>query len=358
MRYLFTLAASMLLSFGAIWLWVAAVPMAFMDPEYPAWVAKETLLQRCDLGELVVLGDSRAAADIQPARLRSRTTNLAVGGGEAIEALAALRRVLACRNRPKQVILSLDAGHFVRPDLFWERSVRYGFISAAEIAELGAASEVTGDHSVYRARGAGGLPPAVRDWMYWVRFPSFYFASLAHGGGALRWWRNQTTLRNTLASRGHYAFGTGSGSTAVAFDGHLTSFEPLPILDHYFRQLLAELDRLGIETRFVAMPVNDATWGQVRPAMLAGFAAYLANYERRYSHFHVDGDLMPHWPDRFFGDEFCHLNPAGAEKFSTELDQRLQDAPPKTQNEAQNGWLSDTGAEASAKVVPISNRGS
>jgi hypothetical protein len=106
------------------------------------------------------------------------------------------------------------------------------------------------------------------------------------------------------------------------------------------------------------MPVNESTWRQVRPAMLDQFAAYLAAYERRYPLFHVVGDIMPHWPDRFFGDPFCHLNPDGAQRFSALLAQRLQDAPPSTQNEAQNGWLSETGRDASAKVRPISKRGS
>lgn len=358
MRYLVTLALTVLLSFSAAWTWVAVAPMAFMDGEYPSWVAKETMLDRCDLGDLVILGDSRAAAGILPAHLSVRTANLAVGGGEAIEAFAALERALTCPIPPKRVVVSLDPGHFVSADMFWGRSVRYGFISPANIADLRAASMRTGDRSVYEAHTPQGLPPRLRDWMYRVRFPALYFSSLLHGGGALRWQRNQQTLRMTLASRGHYYFGTDSGSDGVAADGHLAKFQPLPILDYYFDRLLSALNGRGIEIRFIAMPVNEATWRQVRPAVLAGFAAYLASYERRYEHFHVDPDLMPHWPGRFFGDQFCHLNPAGAEKFSAELNQRLQDAPPSTQNEAQNGWLSGTGAAASARVVPISKRGS
>lgn len=50
-----------------------------------------------------------------------------------------------------------------------------------------------------------------------------------------------------------------------------------------------------------------------------GFAAYLASYAARYPNFHVVGDVMPHWPDLFFGDEFSHLNPRGAALLSTGL---------------------------------------
>jgi hypothetical protein len=357
-RYLSAFALSAVLSFALIWAWVLAMPMAFMDAEYPSWRAKEILLDRCDLGDGLILGDSRAAADILPGRMPFRMSNLAVGGGEAIEALAALNRVVWCPSLPKLVIISLDPGHFVRPDSFWERSVRYDFLSAADIANLREASREIGDESVYEARHAEGLPPWLRDWLYRVHFPPLYFASLAHGWGFLRWTVNQETLTETLFSRGHYYFGREMGSHNVAFEGHLARFVPLPILDFYFDKLLAELDRRGIDVRFIAMPVSEATWDEVRPEVRDQFTAYLATYERRYPHFHVAADIMPHWPDRFFGDMFCHLNPEGAERFSAEFAQRLQDAPPRTQNELQNGWLRDTGPDASAKVVPISKRGS
>ena len=325
MRYLSAFALSATLSFALVWVWVLAMPMAFMDAEYPSWRAKEILLDRCDLGEAVILGDSRAAADILPARMPFRMTNLAVGGGEAIEALAALTRVLDCPSLPKLVIISLDPGHFVRPDLFWERSVRYGFLSAADISNLRQASREIGDSSVYEARHAEGLPTWLRDWLYRIHFPPLYFASLAHGRGFLRWTVNQHTLKETLVSRGHYYFGTEWDRTAVAVEGHLATFVPLPILDFYFDKLLAELDRRGIDARFIAMPVNQATWDEVRPEVRDAVRGLSGGYEGAYPHFHVAADLMPHWPDRFFGDMFCHLNPEGAERFSADLAQRLQD---------------------------------
>ena len=358
MRYLGLLGLSAVLSFALVWVWVAHMPMAFMEPEYASWQAKQLMLDRCDLGEAIILGDSRAAADILPGRLPMRTANLAIGGGEAIEALAALNRALECHTLPRLAIISLDPGHFSRPDMFWDRSVRFGFLRSAEIGALRDASRQTGDASVYESGGIGGMPLAVRDWLYAIRFPPLYFASLTHGGVFLRWPHNQQTLTETLTARGHYYFGSDAGSGSVAVDGHMAAFRPLPILDHYFEQLVATLDRHGIEALFIAMPINEATWNEVHPAVRDQFAAYLAGYERRYRHFHVASEIMPHWPNRYFGDQFCHLNPEGAERFSALLAQRLQDAPPRTQNEAQNGWLSDTGTEASAKVVPISKRGS
>nr|WP_294502504.1 hypothetical protein [uncultured Rhodopila sp.] len=358
MQYLRLLLLSAAVSFGLVWAWVATMPMAFMEPEYASWRAKQAMLDRCDIGEAIILGDSRAAAGILPGRLPLKATNLAVGGGEAVEAYTALRRALACPAPPRLAILSFDPGHFVQPDAVWDRSVRFGLLSPADVEELRDTSNALSDLSIYDPRPGNSLPSALRDRLYEVRFPVFYFSSLAHGGVFLRWPGNQVRFRDALISRGQYYFGVGQGSDVVAVEGHLEAFQPLPILDHYFARMLTLLDAHGIESRFIAMPVNDATWKMVDPAVLSQFAAYLAGFERQHPRFRVTAEIMPHWPDRFFGDRFCHLNPEGAELFSAQLAQRLQEAPPSTQNDAQNGWFNDTGRDASAKVVPISKRGS
>ncbi len=84
------------------------------------------------------------------------------------------------------MILSFDAGHFSRPDLFWERSVRFDLLSAEDIAELRRVSRETGDPSVYEERHADVIPSRVRDWLRLAHFPTYDFGSLLHGGIFLR----------------------------------------------------------------------------------------------------------------------------------------------------------------------------
>jgi hypothetical protein len=323
-RYLTVLFATMLTTFVAAWTWVAAVPLAYLDPEYPAWLAKQQMLARCDLGDIVVVGDSRAAVAVMPALLPVKATNLAVGGGTPVEAYVAITHALACPNPPRRVIVSLDAAHFTEPDLFWERSVRFGFVDAEELTDLRQVSRQLNDPSIYDAQRTDGLPAPVRSVLYTVRFPSLYFNSLAKGGIFLRWWNNREALASSLAARGQYFFGTDDGSSVVAAEGHLRSFVPLPVLDHYFDRMLASLAAHNIPVDFVAMPMNQATWLAVRPEVRTMFAAYLAAHATRYANFRVIGEVMPHWPNRWFGDGYSHLNPAGARRLSTELAQRLE----------------------------------
>ena len=104
---------------------LALAPLAFLDQEYPSFLAKRIMLETCDLGSVLVIGDSRAAADIVASRLPTPTANLAVGGGGPVEGYFLLRRAMQCPRPPTRVILSFNAQHLSHVDTFWERSVRF-----------------------------------------------------------------------------------------------------------------------------------------------------------------------------------------------------------------------------------------
>jgi hypothetical protein len=315
-RYLACLGASAACLFAAVWIWMGAMPLAYMDTEYPFWLAKRQMLANCDLGEVLVVGDSRAAVNVVPALLGVKTTNLAVGGGGAVEAFIAVSRALACPVPPRRVVVSLNAGHFVQPDLFWERSIRFGALNHAELAEVLRTAVEIGDRSLLAPHHNDGLPPQLRAWLYAVRFPPLYFAGVVKAGGFLRLWRNRASLQAALNSRGQYYFGTDPGSSAISADGALRHFLPLPIQDHYFAATLALLATRDIPVDFIGMPLNRSTYTQVLPEVERGYAAYLAGYAARFGNFTVVGKVMPDWPDRFFGDVFAHLNPGGAALYS------------------------------------------
>ncbi|MGE4045884.1 MAG: hypothetical protein AB7F35_13595 [Acetobacteraceae bacterium] len=318
-RYLLAMAAATVLSFAAVWAWVACMPMAYLDPEYPFWRAKQDLLRGCDLGEVLVLGDSRAAAGIIPSQMPVRTTNLAVGGGKPVEAYAILQRAMNCPRPPHLVVLSFDATHFMRPDLFWERTVRYGLLDRSDLRDLARVSEETGDWSVFNARRSDGLPPGLRIALYALRVPPLYFANLLKGGVFLRWWANHERYEAGLDARGQHHFGTEPGSDGVALDAGLGSFRPAPVLDRYFGRILALLADRGIPAVFVALPVNEATARAVPASLAADVHAYLVRYAARFPGFRVIGDVLPAWPNRWFGDGFSHLNPDGSRRFSAWL---------------------------------------
>lgn len=324
--YLACLAVMMLAGLAATWLWVAAAPIAFLDSEYPFWKAKLSLLRGCDIGSILVVGDSRAATDIVPRVLPGKATNLAIGGAQPVESYFAVKHALECPSPPQRVVISHSIGHFARPDTFWNRSVRFGFLGYDDLQDIYATSRRLNDFSVYGAND-DGLPPAFRHWLYAVRFPAPYFASLVRSGLFLRYWDNRAALTRALDERGHYFFGTEAGSDTVTSEARLRVFQPTPVVDHYFDAMLALLHQRGIPVDFVTAPINEATSSEMDPNVRKNFSEYLQSYAERYPNLRIIGETIPSWPNKFFGDTFLHMNPSGADRFSRRLASCLRDGP-------------------------------
>ena len=143
-------------------------------------------------------------------------TRSRLGGGMPIETYIMAARALTCPVPPRRVVISLGAPHFATPDLFWERSVKFGFVTSNDLALLRRLSRETGDAALEAPKAPDGLPSALRGWLYEWRFPSLYFSSLVKGRGFLRLWHNEATFAMTLAARGQAFFGLDAGSSSVA----------------------------------------------------------------------------------------------------------------------------------------------
>jgi len=319
-RYLLGLLLIICLSFGLVWVYVIRFPMAFLDEEYARWDAKRDMLKACDLGDVLVVGDSRAAVDIAPARLGVKATNLALAGSSPIEMYVTLSRAMRCRERPRLVIISFSPAHFVAPDTFWSKSARYRFLTYGDLMALRRNSEAVGDWSIYRDATPDGLPPLASNLIYAADFPSLYFSSLVDGDVFLRYWKNVATRRDVLRSRGQYFFfENDAGTAALAPEAFQTAFAVLPIMDRYFDLSLALLERNGVASVFLGMPINDSTAKMLPMTYKQAFDAYLRGYAGKYAGFSVAGDPLPHWPDRYIGDRLSHFNSRGLERYDPML---------------------------------------
>jgi hypothetical protein len=324
-RFIALTLAAMCAVFGAVWLYVALVPAGFLDDEYPRWKAKSEILASCDLGDVAVLGDSRATIDVMPREMGIDASNLAVAGGTPVELMSVARRILACPRLPRTVVISLTPSHFIDRSTFWEKSTRYHFVAGAELQDLLRAARQTGDWSFFPSGPPDFLPPQVRIWMAAHYFPSLYFAALVERLGFASYWRNEDFRRQVLADRGQYFFVNSGRGDQIGPEGYMPIFAAAPILDLYFDRVVRSLTERGIAVHFVAMPYNDVTAARLSPAMMAGFAAHLQDYARKYPGFDVLGRLAPSWPDTLFNDALLHLNRRGAPIYSAQLAACLKD---------------------------------
>jgi hypothetical protein len=309
-------------AFGLIWIYVAMMPMAFLGHDYSLWVAKRTILEECRLGPVAVFGDSRTMAAVYPGLISGPVTNLALSGATPLETYFAVQRALRCETPLKLIVISHGALKFMSDPDYWAFDAKAGFLNYAEMRAVDGDAARLHDTEIEDMRRGDKIPPMLREALFTYRFPPFYFDSLVHGVVALRWHRNRRTLRDSLSSSGHALYGTDSGSSYPASETEISRYKVSPLVDLYFSRTLALLAEHRIPVVFLSMPVNHATYVQIRPEFRDGFAAYLQDKARQYPGLHVVGPAIPCWPDQFFGDAF-HFNARGAEAYSRAFDRWL-----------------------------------
>jgi hypothetical protein len=314
-RYLAMTAMAFCAAFALVWLYTATMPMAFLTRDYPAWIAKRTILASCQLGQVSFFGDSRTMAGIDPRQLPFPSSNLAFSGSSPIEAYFAVKRVLLCANRPKVVVIAYSPGKFMEDSDYWNISTRVGILNFADMRAVQTESGALHSHEVQSLRRSDHLTPLVREALFALRFPPFYFNSLVNGYVFARYFHNRAAERQILADRGHAFFGTDAGSAAVASEATAPAFAPSPVINAYFEGAISALTADGIPVVILSLPINAATCRLMNPALRADLARYLDQTIAAYPGARIAGPMIPCWPDRLFGDAF-HLNAAGARLYA------------------------------------------
>jgi hypothetical protein len=314
-RYLAMMATAFCTIFALVWIYTAAMPMAFLSRDYPAWIAKRTILTSCQLGSALFFGDSRTMAGIDPRQLPFPSSNLAFSGSSPIEAYFAVKRALLCSNRPKVVVIAYSPGKFMNDVDYWNISTRVGILNFADMLAVQQESRALHSDEIQALRRSDHLVPLVREALFAVHFPPFYFNSLINGYVFGRYLHNRAAERQILADRGHAFFGTDAGSDIVASEATMPLFAPSPVINAYFTAGLAALRADGIPVVILSLPINKATCQMMDPALRVGLTQYLAKTIAAYPGTRIAGPMIPCWPNRLFGDAF-HLNAAGAAAYA------------------------------------------
>lgn len=323
-RHVIWLAGSAVASFALVWLFVVSCPFAFLDEAYVTSRVQKQALAACDLGEVAVFGDSRAEAAIIPALVSVPSTNLAQQATNPVETWFAVKQAMGCPKPPRLVVIAHSPHAVMGPAAFWTHDIVDAVLSFDERRAVERVAVMLGDGASLGPVPADGLPAYARDWAYATRFPPLFFASLADAGIGLRWFRNRGMRDYVRRSRGHYLFGEAGGSSDVALEAGMTEFVMPPLVDHYLTQTLEFLNERGVEVIFLTPPVNQATYDHIGSNVATDYLVYLRHRSQGLRHVHILADVIPCWPDQFFGDR-AHFNDTGAEAYSRELNWLILD---------------------------------
>jgi hypothetical protein len=325
-RFLFAVVLTATTLIGVFWIIAAQLRMGFLPREYAMWSARHEMIAECRLAPTVILGDSRAAAGLMPNRMDG-VTNLALGGASPIEMYYMAQDILKCPQPPRRVVISLSPEMVLRPSFFWDRTGLYGVLTFDQLEEVRRRSRALRDDSLYTPAKLGDWDAIADNFLHAVRFPSFYTTYIVAELAVGRLRSNRATAAETLRAGGQHGYGTEDGCDSVASDADLAAFVPSPLLQDYFGRLLAAFEARGIAVDFIAVPMNQATYDAMRPAVVAGFQTYLDDLAAAHPNFRVLGSAIRPLDDRYFGDS-THLNQRGAELVSRQVADLLAQSTP------------------------------
>ena len=305
------------LPFLVVIVFTFAYPMAYMDNEYPARkYTREVITGKTDY-ETLILGDSRAMADLMPEYLGDGCVNLATGGATSVENYYYLQDYLKHHQAPETCLILFAPFHYSYMDNFRTRTVYFNDLSIAQMAEVRKNAHAVGAQAVTEEVDTTDLI-ANR-----LRLPNVYLPALLNARFTGRYDDNSKILSNLRESRGYAPFGTAEGSDELNYE---TSYESLresgdsQLIGIYMRKLIELCEQNGIRVIVLQAPMNKASFDTLQEGFVKGYALYMQSLSDLYPDITVEREI-PCYENALFGDS-SHLNETGALQYTEEIAQK------------------------------------
>lgn len=262
----------------------------------------------------VILGDSRAMADLVPSEFDTPAVNLAVGGATSIEMYYTLKEFIKNNGKPDNVIVMFAPFHYSIIDNFWTRTVYFNYLSVQDMMDLYSYAEATGSETLLQKGYKNDL------LSYRMRFPDKYLPALLNAKGFGRYSENKAKYSKVSAMFGHDQFGTLDGCSDLNYE---TSYESMHttgdavLLDVYINRLLSLCEKEGINTTVSIPPMNKSSYNELNASYTEDLYYYFEALKSKYKNIKIESNI-PVYDDKYFGDS-SHLNREGALIFTEEF---------------------------------------
>lgn len=337
-RYLATFTGMFVIVFVFAWVFLSLNFDHYLPAVDFINLAHNRIVEKCDLGNFDVLGNSEANADVMPSRIGPDMRVLGLTAGTPVETYYIAKRILKCPNHPHAVLLLFNpaalgsAPMFPAPEktAFWEEAFTVPWLNYAEIQKYSQqfnATIITGPPSLF------GLDFRIKAILYRLNCPAYWGLYLQHivhlemQPKVLKefYYKNNLLYSQTMLDGGHHFYGfraeagaylpDGKGGFMLDHDAYRVDDKIDPFEDFYLRRTIHDLTTNGINVYYVDAPMNNFSVVHYPPDLIPIFQNYLAKLEAREPGFQVIGSGFPAWQPVLFGDRF-HLNLRGSLIFS------------------------------------------
>ncbi len=296
-----------------------AGPMGYMDSEYPKRAYIHEVIKGSEDYETLILGDSRAMADLMSTEISGSCVNLAAGGATAIESYCYLDEYLKHHAAPKRCVILFAPFHYSYMDNWWSRTVYFNDLSVRETAEVLRDGKTCGSETV----SEGDFSKLFSNRM---RLPNVYLPALLNARFAGRLGENKAALAALRETKGYAPFGTAEESAELNYE---TTYESLresgdaDLIRLYMRKILDRLQEEGVQAVILQAPMNEASYGRLQEGFVQGYTMLMRSFADLYPDVYVETQIPCYGNDQF-GDS-SHLNERGAERFTGEAVALLSD---------------------------------
>ena len=315
-RYLACTISLLIALFGSAWAFTSLARPYFLPGNYGTWRARLEMVAKCDVGQMAILGDSRAGSAYDPKLLGPDVRNFGMSGIGPVEGYLLFRKILQCPNPPKKLVLAFSPRQFKNFDFFWNESVAYGGLTADDLADIARTERLVGQPELYHYAFGAEPPPVLKNWLYLHYFPPYHFAQLLVAPFERRAALSARNYDQVVQNQGQFIWPSYAGcKTFVTEEGYERGFEMSRLSDYYYNKLIAAALGRGIKVIVGPVPINSVTARSLKPIFVEGYHDYLAKVAQHHPGLRIAPDLLPVMNDCSFSDG-NHVSRSGAAEFT------------------------------------------
>jgi len=288
----------------------------YMNREFPMWQYVKAVMKGDSSDyNLIILGDSRSKAGLKPDHIDDeffKSVNLSVGGGTPIEGFYILKNYISKNIIPKYLVISFSPNHLSHIDSFWDRTVKFNFLSYKNLNEVVDFSR--------KNEGCDGLIGCEKKIYKYFLYPQKYFKEVYFGLSKRNWLINQETFDYAVSTRGHAIFGTSKFSDGKNVESNINyKFEPTFTINHYFIETIKLAKENNMQIFYYTMPFNKSSFQKTSNLNKLLYDNYLSSICLKYQIKCLN--KLYFLPNTAFGDPHHLYN--GTKQVSFDLRNRL-----------------------------------
>lgn len=287
-------------------------PENYLDGEYAMYRQQQDYVQgkTGTAARVLIVGDSRTKAGMDPALLWEGSYNIALGGTTPIEGYYALKEYIETHadDLPQTVVIAYAPMHYMDVDTLWTRCIYFHTLRSADFSDL-----------VSRAKSFQDTEHILIDHcrleylQYKFYMPNKYATALKKAVFCGRRQENLQKYAQVEADSGHTYYGTADHSDDVDGEAKVSDFSASDIITSYLTQMFLLCRENNIQVILEQTPVNETSYKIFTRELKDHYRGYMANLVQEFPDVLFYPDFYC-YPNDCFGDA-DHLNKKGVEAF-------------------------------------------